>query len=108
MPPDRSSTRHSTVQGTTGAARHASAGGGRAGALVAQVAQLARERDEFACHVAILDVEFIELTDRMLEDEAVRTAYRPALGALLLPLTRNATGAAGFVACLRHESAGLM
>jgi hypothetical protein len=40
------------------------------------VAQLARERDEFARQVAILDAKLIELTDRMLEGEAIRAAYR--------------------------------
>ena len=77
MPPDRSSTRRSTAEGTTGpAARHASPARGNAGTLVAPVAQLARERDEFARQVAILDAKLIELTDRMLEGEAVRAAYR--------------------------------
>ena len=76
MPPDRSSTRHSTVQGTTGAGRPASAVAGSAGARVAQVAQLARERDEFARQVAILDAKLIEVTDLMLKGEAVRAAYR--------------------------------
>ena len=69
MTPDRSS-RHSTARDN--AARRASA----AGALVAEVAQLVRERDEFARQVAILDAKLIELTDRMLEGEAVRAAYR--------------------------------
>jgi hypothetical protein len=69
----RTSTRHSTAQ--RGAARRAGAAGG-AGALVTQVAQLARERDEFARQIAILDAKLIELTDRMLEGEAIRAAYR--------------------------------
>jgi ribosomal protein L13 len=73
MTPDRSS-RHSTAR--EHAARRASATGGSAGALVAEVAQLVRERDEFARQVAILDAKLIELTDRMLEGEAVRAAYR--------------------------------
>jgi len=47
-----------------------------AGALVAQVAQLAREREQLARQVAILDAKLIELTDRMLEGEAIRAAYR--------------------------------
>jgi hypothetical protein len=64
-------------QGTarSSTARQTGAAGG-AGALVAQVAQLARERDEFARQVAILDAKLIELTDRMLEGEAIRAAYR--------------------------------
>jgi hypothetical protein len=67
----------SMSQGTarSSAARQTGAAGG-AGALVAQVAQLARERDEFARQVAILDAKLIELTDRMLEGEAIRAAYR--------------------------------
>ena len=69
----RTSTRHSTAQSS--AARRTGAAGG-AGGLVAQVAQLARERDEFARQVAILDAKLIELTDRMLEGEAIRAAYR--------------------------------
>lgn len=68
--------RQSTAQGTAGVGRHASAGGGSAGALVAQVAQLARERDEYARQVTILDAKLIELTDQMLKDEAIRAAYR--------------------------------
>ncbi|MGI9097031.1 MAG: hypothetical protein ACR2H2_00780 [Solirubrobacteraceae bacterium] len=76
MPPDRSSTRQNTPQGTTRARPQASTVRGSAGALVAQVAQLARERDEFARQVAILDAKLIELTDQMLKDEAIRAAYR--------------------------------
>lgn len=72
MPSDRPSTRRSTARDN--AVRQASPGG--AGALVSQVAQLARERDEFARQVAILDAKLIELTDRMLEGEAIRAAYR--------------------------------
>jgi hypothetical protein len=69
----RTSTRQATAQSS--AARRIGAAGG-AGGLVAQVAQLARERDEFARQVAILDAKLIELTDRMLEGEAIRAAYR--------------------------------
>jgi hypothetical protein len=69
----RTLTRHSTAQSSAG--RRTGAAGG-AGGLVAQVAQLARERDEFARQVAILDAKLIELTDRMLEGEAIRAAYR--------------------------------
>jgi hypothetical protein len=71
--PDRSSTRHSTTRDNT--ARRVSPAGS-AGALVAQVAQLAHERDEFARQVAILDAKLIELTDLMLNDGAIRAAYR--------------------------------
>jgi hypothetical protein len=44
--------------------------------LVAQVAQLVRERDELARRVAILDAKLIEVTDQLREGEAVRSAYR--------------------------------
>lgn len=44
--------------------------------LVAEVAQLARERDELARRVAVLDAKLIEVTDRTRESEAVRAAYR--------------------------------
>jgi hypothetical protein len=76
MPSDRPSTKPSTPQIVAGAGRRGSGVGGSAGALVAEVAQLARERDEFARQVAILDAKLIELTDRMLEGEAIRAAYR--------------------------------
>jgi hypothetical protein len=77
MSPDRSSTRQNTSQQDATRARpQASTARGRAGALVAQVAQLARERDDFARQVAILDAKLIELTDQMLKDEAIRAAYR--------------------------------
>jgi hypothetical protein len=76
MPSDRPSTRPSTAQIAAGAGRQGSAVGRNGGALVAEVAQLARERDEFARQIAILDAKLIELTDRMLEGEAIRAAYR--------------------------------
>jgi hypothetical protein len=76
MPSDRPSRRHSATQRTVGAAGHGPGGKGNASALVAEVAQLARERDEFARQVAILDAKLVELTDRMLEGEAIRAAYR--------------------------------
>ncbi len=44
--------------------------------VVAQVAQLARERDELARRVAILDSKLIEVTDQLRAGEAVRAAYR--------------------------------
>lgn len=46
-------------------------------AIVSQVAQLVRERDELARRVTILDAKLIEVTDRSREGEAaVREAYR--------------------------------
>jgi hypothetical protein len=45
-------------------------------ALVAAVAQLARERDELARRVAILDAKLVEVTNWHHEREAVRAAYR--------------------------------
>jgi hypothetical protein len=45
-------------------------------ALVAQVARLARERDELARRVAILDAKLIEVTDAQYEREVVRAMYR--------------------------------
>jgi hypothetical protein len=50
--------------------------GGSAGSVVAQVAQLARERDELARRVVILDAKLIEVTDERRAGEAVRAAYR--------------------------------
>jgi hypothetical protein len=47
-----------------------------AGTVVAQVAQLARERDELARRVAVLDAKLIEVTDLLLGGETVRAAYR--------------------------------
>jgi hypothetical protein len=44
--------------------------------VVEHVAQLARERDELARRVAILDAKLIEVTDQRREGEAVRAAYR--------------------------------
>jgi hypothetical protein len=44
--------------------------------VVAQVAQLARERDELARRVAVLDAKLIEVTDSLLGGEVVRAAYR--------------------------------
>ena len=52
------------------------AAGGSAGTVVAQVAQLVRERDELARRVAVLDAKLIEVTDPSREGEAVRAAYR--------------------------------
>jgi hypothetical protein len=53
----------------------ATAGG--ADMVVAQVAQLARDRDELARRVAVLDAKLIEVTGFWMgEREAVRAAYR--------------------------------
>jgi ribosomal protein S18 acetylase RimI-like enzyme len=54
----------------------AGAVGVSAGSVVAQVAQLARERDELVRRVAILDAKLIDVTDERREGEAVRAAYR--------------------------------
>lgn len=44
--------------------------------IVAQVAQLVRERDELARRIAILDAKLIEVTDQSRESHAIREAYR--------------------------------
>jgi len=72
MTPDRSPI----SQHVPDRARQAVEVHGHAGALVAQVAQVAREREQLARQVAILDAKLIELTDRMLDGEAIRAAYR--------------------------------
>jgi hypothetical protein len=55
----------------------AAAANGKADQLVAQVAELVRERDELARRVAVLDAKLVEVTGLWtVEQEAVRAAYR--------------------------------
>jgi hypothetical protein len=55
----------------------AAAASGKTDVVVAQVAELVRERDELARRVAVLDAKLIEVTGLWtVEREAVRAAYR--------------------------------
>jgi hypothetical protein len=55
----------------------AAAGNGKADNLVAQVAELVRERDELARRVAVLDAKLVEVAGLWTgEQESVRAAYR--------------------------------